>query len=371
MTYFIFRNIDKEHEEVSMLSMRKSEVITFDRYYRYEEINKYLDRLAKEHPENVKVKTAGKSYEGREIKYITITNGDGRSKNSIFIDGGIHAREWIAPAASLYIINQLVDSQSNFSKLLDKVDFVIQPLVNPDGYEFTFGFNRLWRKTRSRHATFSCTGVDANRNYDFHWHEVGSSDNTCAETYHGPKAFSENESQISRNIIDEVKANCKFFLTFHSYGNYLIYPNGYTNDLPENWQDNEDVAQAGAKAIREATGTEYTVGSTSNVLYLASGSSTDYALGVGGIPIAICMELTGGGFFGFDLPASEIEKTVKEVRAGGDFVDFAHLLIFLFSDANWSRGDGADSREQILKSKRANGNDERILELKSLSIFRK
>ncbi|KAG5677266.1 hypothetical protein PVAND_007037 [Polypedilum vanderplanki] len=308
--------IDKERDEVSMLSKRKSDVITFDRYYRYEDINKYLDNLANSYPDNVKVKTAGKSFEGRDIKYITITNGDGKSKNSIFIDGGIHAREWIAPAAALYIINQLVDSQSTFSKLLDKVDFVIQPLVNPDGYEFTHNFYRLWRKTRSRSSAFQCRGSDANRNYDFHWSEVGASNNACAETYHGPTAFSENESQISRDIIDEVKGNCKFFLTFHSYGNYLIYPNGYTKDLPENWMDNEEVAQAGAEAISKATGTKYTVGSTSNVLYLASGSSTDYALGVGKIPIAICMELTGGGYFGFDLPASEIEKTVKETLIG-------------------------------------------------------
>lgn len=205
-----------------------------------------------------------------------------------------------------------MEPQSNFSKLLDKVDFVIQPLVNPDGYEFTFNAYRLWRKTRSRNG-LGCTGVDANRNYDFHWHEVGSSENSCAETYHGPMAFSENESKISRDAINEVKENCKFFLTFHSYGNYLIYPNGYTKELPDNWKDNDDVAQAGAAAIEKATGTKYTAGSTSNVLYLASGSSTDYALGVGGIPIAICMELTGGGLFGFDLPASEIDKTVKEV----------------------------------------------------------
>lgn len=222
----------------------------------------------------VKVKTVGKSFEGRDIKTITITNGDGVAKNSIFIDAGIHAREWIAPATALYIINQLVDPQSDLAKLLNELDFVIQPVVNPDGYEFTFNRYRLWRKTRSTGGS-PCLGVDANRNYDIHWHEVGSSNNNCAETYHGPSPFSEKESQISRDIMQELKSNCKFFLTLHSYGNYLLYPWGYSNDLPDNWKDMEDVAQAGAQAMKNATGVKYTVGSTSNTLYLASGTNLD------------------------------------------------------------------------------------------------
>lgn len=149
----------------------------------------------------------------------------------------------------------------------------------------------MWRKTRSFRAG-SCVGVDANRNYDFHWQEVGSSANSCAQTYHGPKAFSEVESQINRDIMKRLSGDCKFFLTLHSYGNYLLYvsidslvsrlsrqnpipfqPWGYSNDLPENWRDQEEVAQAGAQAMKQATGTEYTVGSTSNTLYLASGES--------------------------------------------------------------------------------------------------
>lgn len=265
-------NIDRELEEHHELSKRKLEVLTFDRYYRHNEINKYLESLdASTFPHaKVEVKNVGKSYEGRDIKIIKISNGDGQKKNSIFIDAGIHAREWIAPATALYLINQLVDSQSNYSQLLNQLDFIIQPVVNPDGYEFTFKRFRLWRKTRAPTGGI-CSGVDANRNYNFHWNEGGSSNNRCADNYHGPKALSEIEAQISRNIMDEVKENCKFFLTLHSYGNYLLYPWGYTNDLPSNWQEQEEIAKIGADAIRMATNTKYTVGSASNVLYIASG----------------------------------------------------------------------------------------------------
>jgi carboxypeptidase A2 len=80
--------------------------------------------------------------------------------------------------------------------------------------------------------------------------------------------------------MQRIKTNCKFFLTLHSYGNYLLYPWGYSNDLPENWKDQEEVAQAGAQAIQKATGTKYTVGSTSNTLYLASGDCLYYGANV-------------------------------------------------------------------------------------------
>ena len=249
-------------------------MLDFQRYYRHDEINKYLDSLAKENIEGVKidVKNVGESYEGRQIKIVTISNGDGKTKNSIFMDGGIHAREWITPATTLYWISQLVDPQSNYSKLLNQFDYVIQPVVNPDGYEYTFNWNRLWRKTRSRRGT-SCPGVDANRNYDFHWSEPGASGNACAESFHGTNAFSEVESRISRDILQEIKGNCKFFLSLHSYGNYLLYPWGYTTDLPENAKELEQVAKAGAQAMHKATGVNYTVGSISNTLYIASGKT--------------------------------------------------------------------------------------------------
>lgn len=54
----------------------------------------------------------------------------------ILIDGGIHAREWIAPAVVLYVLQQLVENEEN-SALLDGIDWYLLPVLNPDGYEFS------------------------------------------------------------------------------------------------------------------------------------------------------------------------------------------------------------------------------------------
>jgi carboxypeptidase A2 len=262
--------------------------MSFDRYYRHDEINKYLDNLQENSLLNpiVTVKTVGKSYEGRDIKTITITNGDGKKKNSIFIDAGIHAREWIAPATALYLINQLVDPQSNYSKLLSEVDFVIMPVVNPDGYEYSHTTERMWRKTRSKNEV-SCVGTDGNRNFDYHWGEVGASPSSCSDTFRGKTPFSEVETQILRDTVMSIKDSCKFYLTLHSYGNYMLYPWGWTSDLPETWKEIDGISRVGADAIKAATGTKYTVGSSTNVLYAASGGSDDYMFAAAKIPIAI------------------------------------------------------------------------------------
>lgn len=200
-----------------------------ERYYSHGEINQYIEDLAKQHPTRVLVKTVGRSYEGRWLKTIRITNGDGRAnKNVILMDGGFHAREWISPAAVVYAIGELVDNYEAHAQLLLDYDWVILPVVNADGYEYTqvSPDTRMWRKTRQP-SSAACIGIDPNRNFDFHWNETGASSDPCSETYAGPKSFSEPEAIVVRDLIRGLADRGKMYLTVHSYGNYILYPWGY------------------------------------------------------------------------------------------------------------------------------------------------
>lgn len=115
-----------------------SQSIKFNRYYRFNEINDYLDELATNYPNLVTVKTIGKSYENRDLKTITISDDQSNEpKKTILVDAGIHSREWIAPSTALYIVNQLVEHYSENKNLLKNLNWVVLPVVNPDGYEFT------------------------------------------------------------------------------------------------------------------------------------------------------------------------------------------------------------------------------------------
>ena len=75
---------------------------------------------------------------------------------------------------------------------------------------------RLWRKTRSDRGYY-CKGVDPNRNYGQGWGTGGSSAAPCSNTYKGPFAFSELETNNTRNFINAHKDNIVFFNDLHSY----------------------------------------------------------------------------------------------------------------------------------------------------------
>lgn len=124
----------------------------------------------------------------------------------MWIDGGIHAREWAAPHTVMYFITQLVNGYSNndpdIKHYLRHLVFYMVPVVNPDGYIYSMSSGsprvRLWRKNRNPDGRRSCFGVDLNRNFDFHWGETGSSTNACSEV--GEKSVYSYESKGTDSI---------------------------------------------------------------------------------------------------------------------------------------------------------------------------
>lgn len=206
-------------------SFKKKGEINFKEYFRYKEINDYLDGLAKRYQTVVKVKTAGKSSEGRVIKAVHISHGRSH-KRVLVITAGIHAREWASPALALYIIHKLVEKSRKTEKFLLNFEWIILPLTNPDGYEYTHTTNRMWRKTRSKQKG-NCYGVDANRNFEFYWGGSGSSGDPCAETFRGKEPFSEPESRAIASVLMSVKRRCLFYIDLHTYGGYILMPWAY------------------------------------------------------------------------------------------------------------------------------------------------
>lgn len=114
----------------------------FELYWSNEQMEAYTIRLAQQFPSLVKRDVIGKSIEGRDISALRISSGSEFGKKPIiFIDTGTHAREWIGPHTVLYFVDQLVTNSSVTNELLDKVDYVVIPNVNPDGkkiYSTTF-----------------------------------------------------------------------------------------------------------------------------------------------------------------------------------------------------------------------------------------
>lgn len=148
-----------------------------------------MRNLAEEYPSLVSTEVIGKSSEGRDLLLLKISDGN-PNKPAIWMDGGIHAREWISPAVVTRMAYELIQQyKANPNYLYIKhFNWYILPNGNPDGYEWSHTNDRMWRKTRSTQDTFisnvfKCKGTDPNRNFAYKWGGKGTSNNPCSDIY--------------------------------------------------------------------------------------------------------------------------------------------------------------------------------------------
>lgn len=85
-------------------SRNKDDSILF-KYARYDQIVNFVDQIVQKNPDIASSYLAGKTHEGRSLPTLVLKTPT--SRRSIWIDCGIHAREWVSPATCVYIINQV------------------------------------------------------------------------------------------------------------------------------------------------------------------------------------------------------------------------------------------------------------------------
>lgn len=119
---------------------------------------------------------------------------------------------------------------------------------------------RLWRKTRQPYPNH-CYGSDPNRNFNSSWMTIGASDNPCADTYAGPRPFSEPETRALATFITSALGNrVNAYISLHSYGQYVLFPHGHTTDKAPDFADLNMIGNRIGQAIRKRFGTVFTVG---------------------------------------------------------------------------------------------------------------
>jgi carboxypeptidase A2 len=245
---------------------------------------------------------------------------EGTDRKAYWVDATIHAREWIATATIQNIMDIMArGANENAIRLTDSYDWYFLPVMNPDGYSYTWTDERLWRKNRRR-TTAACIGIDLNRNFDFRWGNDGVSFEPCAETYCGPSAGSEQETQFVQNELVRLGPSLLASVTLHAYGNMWMFPWGNTVDyagtqcqLADDHADLMLVADATANAIEKSFNTTWSRGNSCEVVYATTGGTDDFAKGGAGIKYAFCPELRGDTFS--PLPR-EIPYSVEEIWNG-------------------------------------------------------
>ncbi|KAK6107080.1 Zinc carboxypeptidase family protein [Brugia pahangi] len=309
--------------------------IFLGKYNSYDSIVRWLKNLEQRYDNIVTVKSIGKTAEERIIYGVKLGTKNVTSKPVIWLDAGIHAREWVAIHTALYLIQQLIidyNSNSKIGEYLRLLDIYIYPCLNPDGYEYTQTKPndpsvRLWRKSRGSTTNYEwengekryCKGVDLNRNFAFHFGEIGSSSSPCSNIYRGKYAFSEPETQAVRDALLPLREQIKAYITLHTYSQLWIYPyshaaNTYSSDIDEL----KAVAKEGVNSLMKLYGTEYQYGTGPEVIYAFSGGSSDWAKQSANVKYSYTIELrpSKSSNAGFILDKRELIPIGRETYEG-------------------------------------------------------
>ena len=113
----------------------------FQNYFGWTKHMDYLRCLEKRYADRCQTIDIGNSVEGRSLNVMKISSpsSNGKVKPAIWIDGGIHAREWISPSSVQYLIYELVENYDKIKnrEIVDAFDVYVLPIMNPDGSVFT------------------------------------------------------------------------------------------------------------------------------------------------------------------------------------------------------------------------------------------
>jgi carboxypeptidase T len=209
-------------------------------YHTYPELTTELRAVADAHPNIVQLSTIGKSYQGRELWMLKISDNAAadESEPEVLITGLTHAREHLSVEQSLAIIRWLVDGYGNqprITQIVNSTELWIVPMLNPDGGEWDIRGGRYhsWRKNRQPTPGSSAIGTDINRNFGYRWGCCGgSSSNPFDIVYRGPHRFSTPEAAAERDFVNSRvigrNQQIKLALSFHSFGEQILFPYGYT-----------------------------------------------------------------------------------------------------------------------------------------------
>lgn len=215
----------------------------------------------------------------------------------VYYFGGHHAREPIGSEVTMAVLANYLNNYNSdtvLHNLIDSTQIWFVPMVNPNGQKIVLDqIDVMWRKNihdNNNNYTFDVSGtangqgldgVDINRNYGYMWGNVGATDDIFQATYHGTEGFSEPETQAIKQLLDT--HHFVAGISYHSYGQLVLYPYGYANDLyGPDVLSLKALADSMAHAIPAINTGTYTP-EASWVLYPSMGGLDDYAYGVRGI----------------------------------------------------------------------------------------
>lgn len=311
--------------------------IFFREYRPLETIDAWLGILQQTFPDIVLVEEIGQTYEHRPLKIVHISRPsdiDHGKRKTVVVTGGTHAREWVSVSSvcyAIYLLLQLYLEEPN--KISEELDFLFIPVMNPDGYAYTWTEDRLWKKNRQETHLPKCFGIDIDHSFDFHW--TRSSDWACGEEYSGESPFEALEARVWHEYLNSTNDdhNIYGYIDLHSYSQEVLYPYAFScTEQPRDEENLIELAYGISKTIRRQSGKNYNVlpacidKDLDLLPDLGSGSALDFMYHNRAY-WAYQLKLRDSGSHGFLLPSKYIEPVGREVAAA-----IYYFCTFILSD---------------------------------------
>ncbi|MFC9032975.1 M14 family metallopeptidase [Streptomyces arboris] len=296
------------------------------RYHNYAEMTAAIDARIAANPSIMSKRVIGKTYQGRDIVAIKISDnvGTDEAEPEVLFTAHQHAREHLTVEMSLYLLREFATGYGSDSRITQAVngrELWIIPDMNPDGgeYDIATGSYRSWRKNRQPNSGSSAVGTDLNRNWAFKWGCCGgSSSSPSSDTYRGTGPESAPETKVVADFVRSRvvggKQQIKAAIDFHTYSELVLWPFGYTyNDTAPGLtaDDRNAFATVGRKM---AASNGYTAEQSSD-LYITDGSIDDWLWGsqkIFGYTFEMFPRSASGG--GFYPPDEVIERETSRNR---------------------------------------------------------
>lgn len=260
-------------------------------YHNFAELTTLVNQVAADHSSIVRKSVIGRSYEGRDIMAVKISDNPGtdEAEPEVLFTHHQHAREHLTVEMAVYLLNELTDkygTDSRITNLVNSREIWILPDLNPDGgeYDIATGTYRSWRKNRQPNSGSSAVGTDLNRNWAYNWGCCGGSSITpSSATYRGSAAESATEVRVTANFIRSRvvggRQQIRAAIDFHTYSELVLWPYGYTyaDTGPGLTQDDRNAHATLGQNMASTNG--YTAEQASD-LYITDGTINDWMWGV-------------------------------------------------------------------------------------------
>ncbi|PWK54179.1 M14 family zinc carboxypeptidase [Pleionea mediterranea] len=245
---------------------------------------------------------------GYDLRVLKITNQSVTDEKPVlFVHSAMHAREYTTAALNLAFAKQLLNSYATDADtrwIVDHHEVHLMFQMNPDGRKYA-ETGVLWRKNVNDLHCQSSPGIDLNRNFSYFWNStdgVGSSGDACANTYRGPLAASEPETEVVEAYVRSIFSDNRgesdsdaapldtpgMHIDLHSYSELVLWPWGHDYDPAPNGPQLQTLGR------KLASFNDY-YPTQSTGLYPTDGTSDDVSYGELGVA-AITFEL-GTAFF--------------------------------------------------------------------------